>query len=134
MTGSSILTLTASNSYTGATILSGGSLALDSVANQTYSGGLVGSATLIQQGPGTLTLSGTSNYTGLVALNSGLLSVSALNDTSSSNLGSGQLYLNGGTLQYTGTGTNTTTRFVQATGATIGGEPQRRPYLHGPGQ
>ena len=113
MTGNSVLTLTGSNSYTGATILSGGSLEFNSSSNQVLSGGLAGSSTLIQQGPGTLTLSGTSNFNGLVYLNGGVLSVAALNDTSSSNLGTGPLTLTAGTLQYTGTG-DTTGRSVTA--------------------
>ena len=115
MAGTNILILTASNGYTGPTTISGGTLEFNSGSNQTLSGGLRGSGALIEQGTGgsTLTLSGTSSYSGRIYLFSGLLSVAAWNNTSSSNLGTGPLYMSGGTLQYTGTG-DTTNSVVSA--------------------
>ena len=73
-------------------------------------------------GPGTLTLSGSNGgsngFTGGVIVNGGVLSVASVNDGAGSNLGSvnNQLFLNGGTLQYTGTGADATGRGVRLNG------------------
>ena len=119
--GASTLTLGGSNSYTGATTLSGGTLQFSSAASQALSGAISGGGALAMAGPGTLTLSGSNGYSGGTVLSGGLLSAAALNDTAGSNLGaSGQLTLTGGTLQYSGTGTtDSTSRAVQASSATL---------------
>ena len=58
--------------------------------------GLQGAGGLTKQGGGTLTLAGTNTYAGTTTVDAGTLSVS-----SDSNLGTGALTLNGGTLQTT---------------------------------
>ena len=73
----------------------------------TYSGN---QPSLTVNGPGTMTVSGTNNtYTNGATINGGVLSVGTLNDTANSNLGSGNLTLGGGTLEYTGVGTSDVT-------------------------
>ena len=95
--GSGLLTLTASNTYTGLTTVSGGTLQLgDGVSNNgsvgggiflangstlvfanpaalAYASGITGSGSLLACGAGTLTLSGTNTYNGTTTLNAGLL-------------------------------------------------------------
>ena len=128
--GPNALTLTGANAYTGQTILSGGTLQFSSAVNQTLNGNVSGGGTLAMAGPaaltlngnisgsgavvttgGTLTLAGANSYTGGTMISGGLLSVNVLNNTSSSNIPanslfafSGNINVNGGTLQYTGTG------------------------------
>ena len=103
-----------------------GAIAMNASAG-TIGSVITGTAGLTMTGTGTLYLTGYNTYTGTTTLSStsssssGVLSVGALNDTAFSNLPAGQqLTLNGGTLQYTGTG-DTTNRAVvaNANGATI---------------
>jgi fibronectin-binding autotransporter adhesin len=94
--GNGTLTLTASNGYTGTTLVNGGTLQIGSgsttgsingnVVNNaaiafnrssalTYSGTISGSGGLTKLGSGTLTLSGSSSYTGATAVDGGRLLV-----------------------------------------------------------
>ena len=106
--GSSTLTLSGANTYTGATVISGGTLQLGDgtigddgsvvSANITNNSALVynlaggstagyvisGSGSLTKAGPGTLTLSGTNPYTGATAVNGGTLLVNSPGSLASS--------------------------------------------------
>jgi fibronectin-binding autotransporter adhesin len=113
-TGISSLTLSGDmSSYTGAVTLSAGSLRINTtsfssdVANSTnlsfisdsdisYAGTVSGTGTLTKSGTGTLTLTGNNTNTGTTSVTAGILQISA--DT---NLGSGSLSLNRGTLATT---------------------------------
>jgi len=98
VTGSSKLTLTASNTYTGTTTINGGTLeiggpgvlgngtysnlitnnatfACDSSANQTLSGVISGIGLLVKSNTSTLSLTGSNTYSGGTAFNGGTLSI-----------------------------------------------------------
>ncbi len=115
--GSGTLILTASNQYSGGTVVgttstlqignggtgggiagnvtNNGTLAFNRSSSVTLGGAISGSGVVRQDGPGTLVLSGTNSYTGGTVVGAGILSVSA-----DANLGgpTGALTLNGGTL------------------------------------
>ena len=98
--GSGMLTLTASNSYSGATTISAGTLSIgngttdgsianaggvavannatlmyDLLGNQTYSGVISGSGGLAKTGTGMLTLSNANTFSGPIALGAGTLNI-----------------------------------------------------------
>ncbi|WP_205315993.1 autotransporter-associated beta strand repeat-containing protein, partial [Ochrobactrum sp. 3-3] len=126
--GAGTLILTAANSYTGGTTVSGGILQLGNgtadgsivgdialtggdlvVDNQgatTLAGAISGAGSVTQKGSGTLVLSGNNSY-GDTYLNGGVISVGQ-----DKNLGTGDLNFNGGTLQVTGTDFKGTTRTI----------------------
>ncbi len=92
VTNNATLTINRSNSYT--------------VANA-----ITGTGGLIINGNGTLTLSGANNYTGAMTLNGGKISVNSLGTgAGTSAMGAStlsdvtKLVINGGTIEYTGTG------------------------------
>ena len=122
--------LSAVNTYTGTTTVSGGTLNLtgsltgggaistggSAVITESAAGVISGASTFTQGSSGTSTLSGINTYTGVTTLTAGTLSVSSLaNAGAASNLGAyatagaGGLVFNGGSLTYTG-GTVTTNR------------------------
>ena len=80
----------------------------DLITQGTYFNSVIGgSGQVIQAGSGTLVLNGVNTYTGITTINSGILSVGALTVGAAGNIGStsgaaGNLVLNGGVLQYTG--------------------------------
>ncbi|WP_193172815.1 DUF4347 domain-containing protein [Nisaea nitritireducens] len=105
-----------SNLGTGALTLNGGTLAvtgattidnaitlgashgtLNTTADVTFSGVVSGTGNLTKTGASTATLSGTNTYSGTTTVSDGTVSVAA-----DSNLGTGALTLNGGTLAVTG--------------------------------
>jgi len=113
--GAGTLMLSGNNTYSGATTISSGTLAItstgllgggnysQSVANsgtflfgsnssQTLSGIISGSGALTKNGTGTLTLSGNNTYTGLTTLSAGTLTLSG------NNSGTGGVTLTAGTL------------------------------------
>ncbi len=126
-TGTGRLTLTATNTYTGVTTISVGTLSVGdgttdgSIATssgitnnsallynlagaRSYGNVISGTGTLTKAGAGTLTLSATNTYSGATTVTGGILSVSA-----NANLGTapgvatpGAITLNGGTLRFTG--------------------------------
>ncbi len=131
--GNGLLILTGSNSYPGATTISGGTLQIGNGGNSGSLGsgaitdnaalvfdrsdnGLIvsnaisGSGSLTQIGYGTLTLSGSNTYSSGTTVNAGTL---VLANTSGSAIGSGTLTLNGGTLAGTTFG-GTVSSLVQA--------------------
>lgn len=115
-TGSGSLTLTGAGTYSGATTIAGGTLAIGNgfdssfvsaiVDNATllfndsrafsYSGAISGAGSIVQSGAGVVTLSGNSgSFSGVTTVNAGTLSVNG-------ELG-GAVTVNGGTLKGTGT-------------------------------
>jgi fibronectin-binding autotransporter adhesin len=122
-TGSGTLTLSAANSYTGATTISAGvlqigaggatgSIASNNVANNRtlvfnrsdnywYGGAISGAGTVSQRGAGTLTLSGSNTYSGGTVLYAGTLrlgSAAAIGST-------GSIAFSGGTLAFSASNT-----------------------------
>jgi autotransporter-associated beta strand protein len=71
--GGGNLVLTGSNSYTGPTVISAGTLTFNSASAQTIGGAISGAGTLTQAGPGTLTLNGGNSYTGGTIISGGVL-------------------------------------------------------------
>ena len=125
--GSGRLTLTGSNTYTGGTTISAGTLSIgngssaESLASPTitdngalvfnhgdlltYSGVIGGTGSLTKQGVGTLTLTGSNTYTGTTTLSGGTLNLGAaetpgLSGPLGSSTASSSIVLNGGYLQY----------------------------------
>ncbi|MFC7397598.1 beta strand repeat-containing protein, partial [Chelatococcus sp. GCM10030263] len=103
--------------------LGSATLTLSHGAGLTFSGGISGTGGLVKSGPGTQTLSGTaSSYTGPTVVNGGVLAVASLaNGNNNSSIGASSnaatnLVLNGGTLQYNGTGGSTDRQFTLGTG------------------
>ncbi len=113
-TGAGTLIMTGTNTYSGGTTVSAGSLWTTTASlpgnvtnnasvnffqnnNGTYNGVMSGTGTLFKNGTGAVTLSGTNTYTGGTSILGGILNVSADNNLGNA---SGALTLNGGTLQY----------------------------------
>src|SRR5208282_2556571 len=115
MDGPGKLTLTGANTYTGGTTISAGTLqlgngaasgsiagdvvdngvfAIDRSDTYTFAGIISGTGAFEQLGSGTTTLTGTNTYSGGTSFDAGILAVD--ND---SNLGTGTLTFNGGTLE-----------------------------------
>ena len=141
-TGSSMLTLTGTNTYTGTTTISAGILQIGdgftdcSIANSsgiTNNSALVynvaasdgfahvisGSGTLTKTGNGTLTLSGTNTYGGVTTITGGTLSIAAESGlgTAPGTATAGQLVLSGGTLAATETFTLDSKRGITTGGS-----------------
>ncbi len=99
--GNGIMVLTGSNTYTGSTAISGGTLQIlgsgvlgggnyagnisiagsaalivNTSSNQTFGGTISGAGSLTQAGPGTLTLNGAPNYSGPTTVSGGTLTAS----------------------------------------------------------
>ena len=136
--GSGALTLTASNSFSGATTVNGGTLQLGDgtnghdgslstsgvsnngnlsynlYGNQTPSYAMSGSGSLTKAGAGTLILSNSNAYTGTTSINAGTLQAN-----NASALGTGNITFGGGGLQYTSAsaGTDWSARIKNSTGA-----------------
>ena len=136
--GAGTLSLTASNSYSGITTISAGtlqlgdgttghdgSLATSGVINnsalsynlfgsQTVSYAINGSGNLTKAGVGTLVLSSSNGYSGATSINAGTLQAN-----NASALGTGNITFGGGMLQYTSVsaGTDWSARIKNSTGA-----------------
>lgn len=92
-------------------------LNMDTRLKTTLTGVISGSGTLFYNGPGTVILAGNNSYTGGTALSGGTLEVASIADGTASSLGAGSGstgYISfggsGGTLRYTGSGAQTSTR------------------------
>ncbi|MFC7399274.1 autotransporter-associated beta strand repeat-containing protein, partial [Chelatococcus sp. GCM10030263] len=103
----------------GSITLGSATLTLSGAANTNYNGAISGTGGLVKNGNGTQTLSGTaSSYTGSTVINGGILAVASLtNGNSNSSIGASasdasNLILDGGTLQYNGTGDSTDRQFT----------------------
>ena len=101
----------------GSVVLSGSTPTL-AVSSGTFAGNLSSTetASLVKTGPGTLTISGTNALTGSVTLNGGILSVSDFTALSAAPDATENLVLQGGKLQYTGTGETMTRGFTVGDG------------------
>ena len=110
--GTGTVKLTGTNSYTGGTTVSGGTLVgntsslrgditnnskltFDQATNGTYAGSLSGNGALTKTGTGTVELTGTQTSTGGTNITGGRLAISG-----QANLGSGNVTLNGGSLNF----------------------------------
>ena len=145
-TGSGALILTGSNTCSGGTIVSNGTLQIgnsgasgsitgNTVNNSslifnrsdsyTYTRTISGSGSVTQSGNGTLTLTGINSYTGATVAGNGILSISTLADGgSNSQIGaalaaSANLVINGGTLKYTGPQVNCNRLFTVGNGGAV---------------
>lgn len=83
----------------------------------TLTGTITGSGNLGYFGPGLLTLAGANTYTGGTGVNGGILEVSSIADGAASSLGSGSgeagfIGIASGTLRYSGTGSQSSSRFL----------------------
>ncbi len=141
-TGTTTWALGGTNTYTGATAVSAGTLrvgngsttgtlgggavsvaavavlAFDRTDTPTVANAISGNGSVVQAGSGTTTLSGANTFTGGTTISAGTLAVSAIADSGTSNLGpSGTLALAGGTLEYTAAGNATTARLVDISAA-----------------
>ncbi|WP_206185540.1 autotransporter-associated beta strand repeat-containing protein, partial [Sphingosinicella sp. CPCC 101087] len=106
--------------------LGGATLTLLNTENRTYSGTISGSGSLVKTGSENQGLAGCgSSYTGSTTINSGVLFVRCLTDgLTNSSIGASSndasnLVLNGGALQYTGTGDSTDRQFTLGGSARI---------------
>ena len=132
--GAGLLTVTGTVAYNGATTINGGTLqlgnggnsgtinnsaavtnngvlALDRSDNLTFNNLITGTGSVVQNGTNIVTLSnGSSSYSGATVVNGGVLSVGGLSDggaaspIGAANSAASNLVLNGGALQYTGSG------------------------------
>lgn len=101
----------------GSVVLSGSTPTL-TVGSGTFAGNLSSTetASLVKTGAGTLTISGTNSLTGSVTLNGGIVSVDNLSALSAATDATENLVLQGGKLQYTGTGETMTRGFTVGDG------------------
>ena len=114
------------NTNRGIALSAASSITVSSGVTLTYNGIIAGSGALNKYGDGTLTLGGANTYTGATNINAGTLSVSSLaNGGTASGIGASSnaasnLVLDGGTLKYTGGGSNMDRLFtVGQSGGTI---------------
>jgi fibronectin-binding autotransporter adhesin len=144
-TGTGTLILTKTNTYSGGTTISSGTLqignggttgsiignvidngvlAFDRSGSVTLAGAISGTGSVTQIGTGTTILTGINTYSGGTSLNGGILAVD-----SDSNLGTGALSFNGGTLEALAAGTGITSSkavTLNAGGGTLKAHPCTR--------
>ena len=129
--GSGLTTLTASNTYTGTTTISNGTLQLDAGGNTgmiagnivntsalvfsrsdtaTYNGAISGAGTVTQAGPGVLIFNGNHSYTGLTTVSAGTLQIgsggasgSIVGDVAIASAGSALVFARSDQVTYGGT-------------------------------
>jgi autotransporter-associated beta strand protein len=142
MSGIGTLIMTGVNTYSGGTVINLGTIQLGNggaTGSPLGSAGVTDNASLVflgndsptvnniisgagsvaQKGPGTLTLNSANTYTGTTVLSNGTLQAASLTDGTST-IGASSITLAGGTLNYTGSGDNTT-RVVNGVAGTTSG-------------
>jgi fibronectin-binding autotransporter adhesin len=151
--GAGILTLTVSNSYSGATVISAGTLAVGAgsttgtLASPVVNNGVLvfnrsnnygfayavsGTGSLVQAGSGTLTLSVASSYTGNTILAAGTLRLANSTPNVACLGASGTLEMANGTTLINASSTSTVASAVAiAGGATVSIQPAYHLYLNG---
>lgn len=95
--GNGVVTLTASNSYSGATAINQGVLAFSGSATQTLAGVISGNGALTMAGSGRLALANANSYAGLTTVSSGTLAVQ--NSTALGSSAAGTVIEDGATLE-----------------------------------
>ncbi|GAB3784669.1 autotransporter-associated beta strand repeat-containing protein [Dyella agri] len=136
--GAGTLVLTGTDSYTGGTtvsagtlqlgnggtsgvitgdVIDNGSLVFDRSDNVTFTGIISGSGSLVQAGTGTLTLTGKSTYTGATAISAGTLAL-----TGSASLASSAGVSDAGTFDISGTSSGATIVSLSGNGTVMLGE------------
>jgi fibronectin-binding autotransporter adhesin len=115
----SALTLAGGGTTGGDIALGSATLTVTHGSGQIFSGAITGTGSLVKNGAGVQTLAGCGNsYGGGTTINGGTLAVSCLTDGGTlssigeSSAAASNLVLNGGTLQYTGTGGSTDRQFT----------------------
>jgi autotransporter-associated beta strand protein len=121
--GPGTVMLTASNAYSGVTLIDEGALVFSGSVTQTLAGAINGNGSLIKQGSGQLTLAGGGNYAGLTTIKEGI--VVAQNNAAFGSAVSGTVVEAGATLDVGGAlgvdALNLGTELFTVSGSGVGG-------------
>jgi autotransporter-associated beta strand protein len=118
--GNGVVTLTASNGWSGATAINQGVLAFGGSATQTLAGVISGDGALTMAGSGRLALAGANSYAGLTTVSSGTLAVQ--NSSALGSSAAGTVIEDGATLEIgTTTALNLNAEQITVSGAGVNG-------------